>query len=40
MRGSIAQCGARFNTNRMVIEYTDSLYLPAHRDLQERLQAA
>ncbi|HET8529095.1 MAG TPA: alpha-glucan family phosphorylase [Gaiellaceae bacterium] len=40
MRGSIAQCGARFNTNRMVIEYTESLYLPAHRDLQQQLQAA
>ena len=40
MRGSIAQCGARFNTNRMVREYVESLYLPAHRDLQERLQAA
>jgi starch phosphorylase len=40
MRGSIAQCGARFNTNRMVIEYVESLYLPAHHDLQEQLQAA
>jgi starch phosphorylase len=40
MRGSIAQCGARFNTNRMVTEYVESLYLPAHRDLQEQLQAA
>jgi hypothetical protein len=40
MRGSIAQCGARFNTNRRVREYVESLYLPAHRDLQERLQAA
>jgi len=40
MRGSIAQCGARFNTNRMVIEYTESLYLPAHRDLQQQMQAA
>src|SRR5581483_10736068 len=33
MRGSIAQLGARFNTNRMVVEYVESLYLPAHRDL-------
>jgi starch phosphorylase len=40
MRGSIAQCGARFNTNRMVVQYTESLYLPAHRDLQQHLQAA
>jgi len=40
MRGSIAQCGGRFNTNRMVIEYVESLYLPAHRDLQQQLQAA
>jgi glycogen phosphorylase len=40
MRGSIARCGARFNTNRMVIEYVQNLYLPAHHDLQEQLQAA
>jgi starch phosphorylase len=33
MRNSIAQLGARFNTNRMVVEYAESLYLPAHRDL-------
>jgi starch phosphorylase len=33
MRHSIAQLGARFNTNRMVAEYVDGLYLPAHRDL-------
>jgi starch phosphorylase len=40
MRGSIAQLGARFNTNRMLIEYVESLYLPAHRDLLKQLQAA
>jgi starch phosphorylase len=32
MRNSIAQLGARFNTNRMVVEYAESLYLPAYRD--------
>jgi starch phosphorylase len=40
MRNSIAQLGARFNTNRMLVEYVESLYLPAHRDLLARLQAA
>jgi starch phosphorylase len=40
MRNSIAQLGARFNTNRMLVEYVESLYLPAHRDLIEQLQAA
>jgi glycogen phosphorylase len=40
MRGSIAQLGARFNTNRMLVEYVESLYLPAHRDLLQQLQAA
>jgi starch phosphorylase len=39
MRGSIAQLGARFNTSRMVCDYVESLYLPAHRDLLQR-QAA
>jgi glycogen phosphorylase len=33
MRNSIAQLGARFNTNRMLVEYVERLYLPAHRDL-------
>jgi starch phosphorylase len=32
MRNSIAQLGARFNTNRMLIEYVERLYLPAHRE--------
>lgn len=40
MRGSIAQLGARFNTNRMLCQYVESLYLPAHRDLLQRRQAA
>lgn len=30
MRHSIAELGTRFSTNRMVIEYVDRLYLPAH----------
>jgi len=40
MRGSIAQLGARFSTNRMLTQYVESLYLPAHRDLIDQLQAA
>ena len=40
MRHSIAQLGARFNTNRMVAEYVDGLYLPAHRDLIDALTTA
>jgi starch phosphorylase len=40
MRHSIAELGARFNTNRMLVEYVESLYLPAHRDLLGQLQAA
>lgn len=40
MRGSIARLGARFSTNRMLVEYVESLYLPAHRDLLQQLQAA
>ena len=40
MRNSIARLGARFNTNRMLVEYVESLYLPAHEDLLARLQAA
>jgi starch phosphorylase len=31
MRESIAQLGARFNSNRMLSEYFDLYYLPAHR---------
>ncbi len=40
MRHSIAELGARFSTNRMVAEYVDGLYLPAHRDLIDQLAAA
>jgi starch phosphorylase len=40
MRNSIAQLGARFNTNRMLAEYVEGLYLPAHRDLVEQLTTA
>jgi starch phosphorylase len=40
MRNSIARLGARFNTDRMLIEYVDELYLPAHRDLVAALAAA
>jgi starch phosphorylase len=40
MRGSIAQLGTRFSTNRMLTEYVESLYLPAHRDLLQQLAAA
>jgi glycogen phosphorylase len=40
MRNSIAQLGARFNTDRMVAEYVERLYLPAHRDLTALLSAA
>jgi hypothetical protein len=40
MRSSIAQLGTRFNTNRMLAEYVDGLYLPAHRDLLAELTAA
>jgi glycogen phosphorylase len=40
MRNSIAQLGARFNTNRMLVEYVEQLYLPAHRDLVAQLQTA
>jgi glycogen phosphorylase len=40
MRNSIARLGARFTTNRMLVEYVESLYLPAHRDLLGQLQTA
>ncbi|MGZ4335494.1 MAG: alpha-glucan family phosphorylase [Gaiellaceae bacterium] len=39
MRHSIAELGVRFSTNRMVGEYVDELYLPAHRDLIDQLTA-
>jgi starch phosphorylase len=31
MRASIAELGERFNTNRMVREYVETMYLPAAR---------
>jgi starch phosphorylase len=40
MRHSIAELGPRFSTNRMVAEYTERLYLPAHDELLKRLAAA
>ena len=40
MRNSIAELGTRFNTNRMLVDYVETMYLPAHRDLLAQLQAA
>jgi starch phosphorylase len=40
MRNSIAQLGARFNTNRMLTEYVETMYIPAYHDLLSRLQTA
>ena len=40
MRNSIAELGARFSTDRMLVEYVEALYLPAHRDLLALLAAA
>jgi glycogen phosphorylase len=40
MRHSIGELGPQFSTNRMVAEYAERLYLPAHRALLERLAAA
>ena len=31
MRASIERLGGEFNTNRMVREYVETMYLPAHR---------
>ena len=39
MRGSIEILGARFNTNRMVREYVEAMYLPAHRARREPAEA-
>jgi glycogen phosphorylase len=36
MRGSIEILGARFNTNRMVREYVETMYLPAHRAREQQ----
>jgi alpha-glucan phosphorylase-like protein len=35
MRASIERLGEQFNTNRMVREYVEEMYLPAHRDACE-----
>ncbi len=40
MRNSIAELGTQFSTNRMVIEYVERLYLPAHIDLTDQLTTA
>jgi glycogen phosphorylase len=40
MRHSIAELGSRYNTNRMVIEYVERLYLPAHRAAHDELTRA
>ncbi|MDE3189879.1 MAG: alpha-glucan family phosphorylase [Acidobacteriota bacterium] len=39
MRHSIAELGTEFSTNRMVREYVEKMYLPAHRDLAAVLAA-
>jgi starch phosphorylase len=40
MRHSIAELGAQFSTNRMVCEYVERLYLPAHAARAAVLEAA
>jgi starch phosphorylase len=40
MRHSIAELGTEYSTNRMVREYAERLYLPAHFDLASVLDAA
>ena len=40
MRHSIAELGPQFSTTRMVAEYVERLYLPAHDDRLKRLTAA
>jgi starch phosphorylase len=40
MRHSIAELGTEYSTNRMVREYVEKLYLPAHRDLAAALATA
>jgi len=32
MRASVARVGGIFNTHRMVSQYLDEYYLPAHRE--------
>ena len=40
MRHSIAELGTQFSTTRMVMEYVERLYLPAHIDLIDQLATA
>jgi glycogen phosphorylase len=40
MRHSIAELGTQFSTNRMVREYVERLYLPAHTGLADAREAA
>jgi len=40
MRGSISQLGPKFTTDRMLVEYVENLYVPAHRQLLGRPTAA
>ena len=40
MKHSIAELGTEFSTNRMVREYAERLYLPAHSDLAAVLETA
>ena len=40
MRNSIARLGGRFTTNRMLIEYVESMYLPTHRGHIDELATA
>jgi starch phosphorylase len=40
MRHSIAELGSRYNTNRMVIEYVERLYLPAYSAAHDELTRA
>ena len=40
MRHSIAELGTQYSTNRMVREYVERLYLPAHLDLAAVLEMA
>jgi glycogen phosphorylase len=39
MRASIEILGARFNTNRMMREYVETMYLPAHRAHEQPAEA-
>jgi len=40
MRHSIAELGTEFSTNRMVREYVERLYLPAHSAHADVLETA